>query len=116
MLHNVTTRVYVYVHYIYSASVALFFNEDPLKIVRARGQWMYDDGDRPFLDCINNVAHVGHCHPHVTAAAVQQMATLYTNARYLHDNLVLYAKRILSYFPADMEIVYFVNSGYDYRN
>ena len=36
------------------------FKHDPIKIVRAEGQYMYDEKDRPYLDCINNVAH-GKC-------------------------------------------------------
>lgn len=39
------------------ASCKLFFKHDPIKIVRAEGQYMYDEKDRPYLDCINNVAH-----------------------------------------------------------
>lgn len=36
-----------------------------------------------YLDCINNVSHVGHAHPTVAAAASAQLATLNTNSRYL---------------------------------
>ena len=35
----------------------LFFASDPLKIVRASGQYMYDEAGNEFLDCINNVCH-----------------------------------------------------------
>ena len=44
-------------------SCKLFFKQDPLKIVRAQGQYMFDDNNNAYLDCINNVCHVGHCHP-----------------------------------------------------
>ena len=40
-----------------------------------------------------------------------QMAILNTNSRFLHDNLVLYAERITSKFPGDLNVVFFVNSG-----
>jgi len=92
-------------------SCKLFFNKDPLKMVRASGQYMYNESDEEFLDCINNVCHVGHCHPHVVKAGQQQMAILNTNSRFLHDNLVLYAERIASKFPGDLRVVFFVNSG-----
>lgn len=36
-----------------------------------------------YLDCINNVSHVGHAHPTVAAAASAQLATLNTNVRFL---------------------------------
>ena len=38
---------------------------------------------RRYLDCVNNVAHVGHCEPRVTAAIAEQAAELFTNSRYL---------------------------------
>ncbi|XP_064458065.1 ethanolamine-phosphate phospho-lyase-like isoform X2 [Ornithodoros turicata] len=72
---------------------------------------MYDEMGNEYLDCINNVAHVGHCHPHVVKAGSEQMANLSTNSRYLHDNLVLYAQRITNYFPNKLSVCYFVNSG-----
>lgn len=93
------------------ASVTLFFKKNPIKIVRGEGQYMYDEKDEQYLDCINNVAHVGHCHPHVVKAAAEQMGQIYTNSRYLHDNIVIYAKRLTEYFPKELSICYFVNSG-----
>ena len=48
---------------------------DPLKVVRARGQYMYNECNEEFLDCINNVCHVGHCHPHVVKAGQEQVET-----------------------------------------
>lgn len=46
----------------------------------------------------------------VTAGA-QQMATLNTNARFLHDHLVVYAQRLQDTLPAQLSVCYFVNSG-----
>ena len=45
------------------------------------GQYMYDETGAEFLDCINNVCHVGHCHPHVVKAGQDQLAILNTNSR-----------------------------------
>uniref|UniRef100_A0A0N7ZCN1 Uncharacterized protein n=2 Tax=Scylla olivacea TaxID=85551 RepID=A0A0N7ZCN1_SCYOL len=92
-------------------SCKLFFKSDPLKIVRASGSYMYDEEGNRYLDCINNVCHVGHCHPHVVSAATQQMAVLNTNSRFLHDNLVLYAERLTALFPPKLSVCFFVNSG-----
>ncbi|MEI2722614.1 MAG: aminotransferase class III-fold pyridoxal phosphate-dependent enzyme [Verrucomicrobiota bacterium] len=36
----------------------------PLKIVRGLAQYLYDESGRAYLDGVNNVAHVGHCHPY----------------------------------------------------
>jgi 4-aminobutyrate aminotransferase-like enzyme/Ser/Thr protein kinase RdoA (MazF antagonist) len=83
----------------------------PLKIVRGAGAYLYDDVGRGYLDCVNNVAHVGHCHPRVVHAAQLQMAVLNTNTRYLHDNIVEYARRLTATLPASLSVCFFVNSG-----
>ena len=64
-----------------------------------------------YLDCVNNVCHVGHCHPHVVKAASAQMTSLNTNTRYLHENIVRYAQRLVGKFPDPLEVCFFVNSG-----
>lgn len=92
-------------------SCKVFFAKDPLKIIRAQGQYMYDENNKKYLDCINNVAHVGHCHPTVVQAAIKQMELLNTNARFLHDNLVQYAKQLSETLPPQLSVCYFVNSG-----
>jgi 4-aminobutyrate aminotransferase-like enzyme len=84
---------------------------NPLTIVRGRGQYLYDEADREYLDCVNNVCHVGHCHPHVVEAASRQMAELNTNTRYLHDAIVQYAERLTATLPDPLSVCYFVNSG-----
>ncbi|XP_061166058.1 ethanolamine-phosphate phospho-lyase-like [Saccostrea echinata] len=94
-----------------SEACQLFFKEDPLKIVRATGQYMIDEDGNSYLDCINNVCHVGHCHPYVAEEACKQIKTLNTNSRYLHDNLVLLAKKITATLPEKLSVVYLVNSG-----
>ncbi|MFT4664223.1 MAG: 4-aminobutyrate aminotransferase-like enzyme/Ser/Thr protein kinase RdoA (MazF antagonist) [Gammaproteobacteria bacterium] len=85
--------------------------QKPLHIVRGFGQYLYDSTGRRYLDTVNNVAHVGHEHPSVVKAAQQQSAVLNTNTRYLHDNIVQYAKELLSTFPPELSVVHFVNSG-----
>lgn len=92
-------------------SCKLFFKTDPLKIVRGEGQYLYDEKGHQYLDCINNVAHVGHCHPHVVKAAMDQMGILNTNNRFLHDNLVLCAQKLASLFPEKLSVCFLVNSG-----
>ncbi|KAK7023406.1 hypothetical protein SK128_005069 [Halocaridina rubra] len=92
-------------------SCKLFFWSDPVKIIQAKGCYMYDEEGKRYLDCINNVCHVGHCHPHVVSAATKQMAVLNTNSRFLHDSLVLYAERLTATFPPKLNVCFFVNSG-----
>ena len=84
---------------------------EPLKIVRGRGQFLIDESGEAYLDMVNNVAHVGHCHPRVVAAGQAQMAELNTNTRYLHDNIVELARRLTATLPAPLSVCFFVNSG-----
>jgi 4-aminobutyrate aminotransferase-like enzyme/Ser/Thr protein kinase RdoA (MazF antagonist) len=95
-------------HFGFNLSVAY---SQPLKIVRGEGQYLFDEGGRRYLDLVNNVCHVGHCHPQVVAAAVRQMAELNTNTRYLHDNLAEYALRLTGTFPEPLDVCFLVNSG-----
>jgi 4-aminobutyrate aminotransferase-like enzyme len=83
----------------------------PLKIVRGFRQHLYDDKGQAYLDAVNNVPHVGHCHPDVVRAAREQMAVLNTNTRYLHDYLVEYALRLAETLPDPLRVFYFVSSG-----
>ena len=42
----------------YRPSLGLHYSAvKPLKIVYGRGQYLYDECDQPYLDCINNVTH-----------------------------------------------------------
>jgi 4-aminobutyrate aminotransferase-like enzyme len=85
--------------------------DKPLKIVRGKGQYLYSEDGQPYLDGVNNVCHVGHCHPHVTAAGQRQMPVLNTNTRYLHDNIVAYGQRLLKKFPESLSVCFFVCTG-----
>jgi 4-aminobutyrate aminotransferase-like enzyme len=83
----------------------------PLKIVRGWMQYLFDHRGRPYLDGVNNVCHVGHCHPRVVEAACRQMARLNTNTRYLYDQLAEYAERLTATLPDPLSVCYFVCSG-----
>ncbi|MBX3015170.1 MAG: aminotransferase class III-fold pyridoxal phosphate-dependent enzyme [Caldilineaceae bacterium] len=85
--------------------------QEPLHIVRAARQFLYDVDGYAYLDVVNNVCHVGHCHPHVVRAAQQQQALLNTNTRYLYDSLTDYAERLCATLPAPLSVCFFVNSG-----
>jgi 4-aminobutyrate aminotransferase-like enzyme/Ser/Thr protein kinase RdoA (MazF antagonist) len=84
---------------------------EPLKIVRGAMQYLYDHTGHAYLDTVNNVCHVGHCHPRVVEAAQKQMAVLNTNTRYLHDYIVEYAQRLCDLLPEPLSVCYFINSG-----
>ncbi|HET8727652.1 MAG TPA: aminotransferase class III-fold pyridoxal phosphate-dependent enzyme, partial [Alphaproteobacteria bacterium] len=85
--------------------------EEPLKIVRGEGAFLYAEDGTAYLDMVNNVAHVGHCHPRVVRAGQEQMAVLNTNTRYLHDNVVEFARCLTATLPPPLSVCFFVNSG-----
>ena len=85
--------------------------QQPLKIVRGRGQYLIDQDGQAFLDGVNNVTHVGHCHPMVVAAGQRQMTILNTNTRYLHDNIITYTQQLLATFPEPLSVCFFVCTG-----
>ena len=93
-------------------NMALFFADQPLHIRKARGCELFDaETGASYLDCINNVSHVGHCHPRVASAVAEQMFTLNTNSRYLHEGLVTLARRLAATAPDPLSVVYPVVSG-----
>ncbi|HTE65975.1 MAG TPA: aminotransferase class III-fold pyridoxal phosphate-dependent enzyme [Candidatus Binatia bacterium] len=83
----------------------------PLHLVRGDGAWMADASGRRYLDAYNNVPIVGHAHPRVVRAIARQAATLNTNTRYLHENVVELAERLTATMPDGLDTVMFVNSG-----
>ena len=93
-----------------SPSLSLSYDK-PLHIVRAKGQFLYDsEGDR-YLDAVNNIQHVGHCHPKVVSAASEQYGILNTNTRYLDETVINYAKDLTNYLPNGLTTCFFTNSG-----
>jgi 4-aminobutyrate aminotransferase-like enzyme len=87
------------------------FYETPVHLVRGQGVTLYDPDGLAYLDCYNNVASVGHCHPRVVQAMAAQAATLATHTRYLHDGILAYAERLLALFPAELSHVMFTCTG-----
>lgn len=85
--------------------------QHPLKIVRGEGAYLFDDTGRAFLDCYNNVAHVGHAHPEVVEVLARQASLLNTNTRYLHDAIVDYAAALTATLPSSLTVAAFVCSG-----
>lgn len=93
-----------------SPSLSLSY-EDPIHIVRGEGQYLYDAEGLRYLDAVNNIQHVGHCHPKVVSAAMEQNALLNTNTRYLDETIVRYAKLLTKKLPEGLDVCFFTNSG-----
>jgi 4-aminobutyrate aminotransferase-like enzyme len=90
---------------------AYLFYDRPLYIVRGEGVWLYDHEGTRYLDAYNNVAHVGHCHPHVVNAIARQARRLNTSARYLHGFILELAEQISNRMPEPLSVCMFMCSG-----
>ena len=90
------------------------YYKKPVMIVEGKGQYLFDEKGRRYLDGIGGIVtvSVGHCHPAVVAAANAQNETLqHTTTIYLHPNVALYARDLAARMPGDLKVVYLVNSG-----
>lgn len=91
-------------------NVSTFYDE-PLHVVRGEGVWLWDADDRKYLDCYNNVPHVGHCNPRVVEAICQQASTLNTHTRYLHDGILDYVERLTATTDAALDTAILTCTG-----
>jgi 4-aminobutyrate aminotransferase-like enzyme/Ser/Thr protein kinase RdoA (MazF antagonist) len=87
------------------------FYRSPMHFERGLGNWLYATDGRRYLDFYNNVAQVGHCHPHVVKAIARQAAALNTNSRYLYSSILEYAERLTGRLAPHLSACLFVNSG-----
>ena len=103
--------------YSYFARVQEHYFRSPPIIERGYKSFLYDVFGRAYLDMVNNVAVVGHSHPAVTAAAVNQLQILNTNSRFIYSALGRFCEKIISKLPqhlvqqGKLNKVFLVNSG-----
>ena len=93
-----------------SKSFSLSYKK-PLHILEAKNQYFYDDKGREYLDCVNNISHVGHSHPKIHSAMIEQNLKLNTNTRYLYKIINDYSEKLLSKFSKKLDTVFFVCTG-----
>jgi len=92
----------------------LTYYEEPLMLVEGSMQYLYDETGRRYLDAFAGIVtvSVGHCHPHVTRKAREQMEVLqHATTIYLHPNVAEFGEALASRMPDDLSVCYFVNSG-----
>lgn len=86
----------------------------PIMLVEGKMQYVWDETGKRYLDGLGGIVtiSVGHCHPHVVAAANRQNETLqHSTTIYLQPNISLYAEKLASKMPGELKVCYFVNSG-----
>lgn len=90
------------------------YYKKPIMIVEGKGQYLFDETGRRYLDGFGGIVtvSVGHCHPEVVEAARVQNETIqHTTTIYLNPGIALYAKELAAKMPGDLKVCYFVNSG-----
>lgn len=87
------------------------FYQNPVHLVRGEGVWVWDADGRKYLDCYNNVPHVGHCHPRVVEAICRQASVLNTHTRYLHAGILDYVERLTATFDASLDTAILTCTG-----
>ncbi len=93
------------------AEVQEHYYGTPPRIERGWREHLIDVEGRVYLDMVNNVASVGHAHPHVVEAGARQMHLLNTNSRFHYRAIADFADRIAATLPEGFDTVFFVNSG-----
>jgi acetylornithine/N-succinyldiaminopimelate aminotransferase len=87
-----------------------------LPIVKAEGNYLYDDQGKAYIDLIGgiSVCNVGHRHPKVLAA-VKDQADKYLHVmvygEVIQTPMVAYAQKLAAHLPASLSCTYFTNSG-----
>lgn len=64
-------------------------SEGGLHPLRGVGTYIYDQDGRPYLDCVNNVTHVGHANAEVNRRMAEQQNRINTNTVQQHTTQAL---------------------------
>lgn len=91
-------------------SYRLFYRR-PVHLVKGLGQYLWDANGNKYLDVYNNVASIGHCHPAVIAAVNEQMQSLNTHTRYLHERILSYSEELLETMPSEINKAMYMCTG-----
>jgi alanine-glyoxylate transaminase/(R)-3-amino-2-methylpropionate-pyruvate transaminase len=90
------------------------YYKKPIMIVEGKMQYVWDETGKRYLDGLGGIVtiSVGHCHPHVVAAANKQNEIIqHSTTIYLQPRIAEFAEKLASKMPGDLKVCYFVNSG-----
>lgn len=89
------------------------FSEPP-HFVRGKGQYLFDEEGKEYLDMFAGIVtvSVGHCHPKVLARTQEQLGTLqHTSTIFMTQPMVDLAEKLAEICPGDLSKSYITNSG-----
>jgi 4-aminobutyrate aminotransferase-like enzyme len=87
---------------------------DPPLLVKGRGQYLYDDTGKEYLDMFGGIVtiSVGHCHPKVTARTITQLQTLqHASTIFMTAPMVDLAEKLSEITPGELSKSFLTNSG-----
>lgn len=87
---------------------------DPMIFQRGEGQYLWDETGKRYTDLLamNVCVSVGHAHPKVVAAALEQAQTLtHCTTMFYHPVAAHFAEELAATLPGDDWVVHFTNSG-----
>ena len=94
-------------------SVAMYY-QDPIALDHGEGMYVWDESGNKYLDCFGGVltTSVGHVHPHVTEAIIDQVGKLnHASTLYANRPQSALAEKLAEITPGKLEKSFFTNSG-----
>jgi alanine-glyoxylate transaminase/(R)-3-amino-2-methylpropionate-pyruvate transaminase len=100
-------------HFLPTASL---YHKEPLHLVKAQGQFVWDSAGKKYLDAIGGIVCIsaGHNHPRIKkalSAALERDQIQHTSTLYLSDPVIDASEALLAEAPAGLDRVAFTNSG-----
>lgn len=97
-------------------ATSVHYYKEPLQLVKAKGQYVYDEKGRQYLDCIGGIVCIsaGHNHPRIK----EQLRKMLDNDDIQHTTILYFnayaaelAESLLAEAPNDLDRIFFSNSG-----
>lgn len=100
-------------HFLPTASL---YHRDPLHLLKAKGEYVWDKNGRQYLDAIGGIVciSVGHNHPLIKKTLIEMLENdqiQHTSLLYLNHHVVELAERLLQESLPEMDRCSFTNSG-----
>jgi len=97
-------------------STAVHYYRKPLQLVRAKGQYVYDEQGREYLDCVGGIVCIsaGHNHPRIKEQIKKMLdddEIQHTTLLYLNPHATDFAEDLVKESPEKIDRVFFTNSG-----
>lgn len=97
-------------------STSIHYYKEPLQLVKAKGQYVYDEKGREYLDAIGGIVCIsaGHNHPRIKAEILKMLENdeiQHTTLLYFNHHAAELAEEMMEVAPASLDRVFFSNSG-----